>query len=207
MKTSLELAAVTKSFGSHRVLDQAWLHVSAGEAVGLVGANGAGKTTLLRIAAGLVRPDGGCVRWSDPRPLLRYFGGEMTMGKGVRGGAWSRFFGVESGERRRLGELSRGTRQLFGLRIALSGTAADLILLDEPWEGLDPAGAAWLTATLLRWRAAGAALLLSSHRLHDLDACCTRFLMLQSGRCQPVAARDQTARVGQLVQAFARSAR
>ena len=207
MTTTLEIAALTKCFGRHTVLDQAWLQVGGGEAVGLVGANGAGKTTLLRIAAGLIRPDGGCVRWSDPKPRLRYFGGEMTMPAGVRAGVWGRFFGVETDERRRLGELSRGTRQLFGLRIALSGTAADLILLDEPWEGLDPSGAAWLTSTVHRWRLAGAALLISSHRLHDLDACCTRFLMLQAGRCQPVAARNQVPRLGQLVQAFARSTR
>ena len=207
MNTTLEIAAVTKCFGRHTVLDQAWLQVGGGEAVGLVGANGAGKTTLLRIAAGLIRPDGGCVRWSDPKPRLRYFGGEMTMPAGVRAGVWGRFFGVEADERRRLGELSRGTRQLFGLRITLSGTAADLILLDEPWEGLDPSGAAWLTSNVHRWRLAGAALLISSHRLHDLDACCTRFLMLQAGRCQPVAARNQVPRLGQLVQAFARSTR
>ena len=207
MTTRLELAAVTKCFGRHKVLDQAWVQVGGGEAVGLVGANGAGKTTLLRIAAGLIRPDGGCVRWSDPRPRLRYFGGEMTMPAGVRAGVWGRFFGVETEERRRLGELSRGTRQLFGLRIALSGTAADLILLDEPWEGLDPNGAAWLTSTVHRWRLAGAALLISSHRLHDLDSCCTRFVMLQSGRCQPVAATARVPRLGQLVQAFARGPR
>ncbi len=62
MKTRLELAAVSKAFGRHKVLNQAWLQVRSGEAVGLIGANGAGKTTLLRIAAGLVRPDGGAVR-------------------------------------------------------------------------------------------------------------------------------------------------
>ena len=56
MKTRLELAAVTKAFGKRQVLNQAWLQVRAGEAVGLIGANGAGKTTLLRIAAGLERP-------------------------------------------------------------------------------------------------------------------------------------------------------
>ena len=65
MKTRLELAAVTKAFGSRLVLNQAWLQVRSGETVGLIGANGAGKTTLLRIAAGLVLPDGGSVRWSS----------------------------------------------------------------------------------------------------------------------------------------------
>jgi ABC-2 type transport system ATP-binding protein len=189
------------------VLAQTWLHVGAGEAVGLVGANGAGKTTLLRIAAGLVQPDDGAVRWFDPAPRMRYFGGEMTLPPGVRASRWGALFGVPNDDRRRLGELSRGTRQLFGLRIVLANSGADVILLDEPWEGLDPAGSAWLTSAIQRWRTAGAGLLISSHRLHDLDACCTRFVMLRDGRCQPVAHEAAQARVGQLVQAFQRSTR
>ena len=110
--------------------------------------------------------------------------------------------------------MSRGNRQLFGLRLVLSGEDADLILLDEPWEGLDPAGANWLTSTLQRWRAAGAAVLVSSHRLHDLDAACTRFLLLRGGRSlstgRPGAASESRAidaclRVGShlMVPAFA----
>jgi len=84
MKTRLELTAVTKRFGCVQVLAHAWLQVRAGEALGLVGANGAGKTTLLRIAAGLVRPDSGIVRFPDSAEDLRYFGGEMTMPRTVR---------------------------------------------------------------------------------------------------------------------------
>ena len=82
--TARSSPSVTKAFGSAQVLNQAWLQVAAGEAVGLVGVNGAGKTTMMRIAAGLVRPDSGSVRWSDPKPRLRYFGGDMTLGRGVR---------------------------------------------------------------------------------------------------------------------------
>ena len=76
MSTRLELAAVVKSFGSHRVLDRAWLNVRAGESVGLIGANGAGKTTLLRIAAGLVLPDEGLARClkNGRDPVVCYFG-------------------------------------------------------------------------------------------------------------------------------------
>ena len=87
MKTRLELAAVTKRFGRLQVLTQVWLQVRAGEAVGLVGSNGAGKTTMLRIAAGLVLPDRGAVRWADPAAAIRYFGGEMTLPPGVTGAA------------------------------------------------------------------------------------------------------------------------
>jgi len=207
MNTRLELAAVTKRFGARRVLDQAWLHVAAGEAVGLVGSNGAGKTTLLRIAAGLVAQDEGEVRWSEQAPRIRYFAGEMTLPPDVRANRWSRLFGISSDDRRLLGHMSRGNRQFFGLKLVLSGSDADVILLDEPWEGLDPAGAAWLTATLQRWRADGAAIIVSSHRLHDLDAACTRFVLLRGGRCHPLAELERGPRVEQLTRAFASGAR
>jgi ABC-2 type transport system ATP-binding protein len=205
MKTRLELAAVTKAFGRHQVLNQAWLQIRAGEAVGLIGANGAGKTTLLRIAAGLVRPDAGSVRWSsmqdDEQARIRYYGGEMTLPPSVAARRWASLFDVETEDRRRIGHLSRGSRQLLGLRVVLSGHEADLVLLDEPWEGLDPDGSAWLTNTVRRWRSGGAAILISSHRLYDLDAVCTRFLLLENGRCHAVADRELRPRVDQLAQA------
>lgn len=200
MKMRLELAAVTKRFGAVPVLAQAWLQVRGGEAVGLVGANGAGKTTLLRIAAGLVRPDAGSVRVVDPSVDLAYFGGETTLPRDIRGRRWAALFGVSSHERRRLGDLSRGSRQLYGLRIVLANYA-DLVILDEPWEGLDPAGAAWLTDTLQRRREMGASLLISSHRLHDLVEVCTRFVLLESGRCRAITDRDDRPRAEQLAQA------
>jgi ABC-2 type transport system ATP-binding protein len=211
MKTRLELLAVTKAFGRHQVLNQTWLQIRAGEAVGLIGANGAGKTTLLRIAAGLVRPDAGSVRWSsmqdDEQARIRYYGGEMTLPPSVPARRWASLFDVATDDRRRIGHLSRGSRQLLGLRVLLSGHEADLLLLDEPWEGLDPDGSAWLTDTVRRWRSSGAAILISSHRLYDLDAVCTRFLLLENGRCHAVADRELRPRVDQLAQAVRRQGR
>jgi ABC-2 type transport system ATP-binding protein len=205
MKTRLELAAVTKAFGRHQVLNQAWLQIRAGEVVGLLGANGAGKTTLLRIAAGLVRPDRGSVRWSpmldEERARIRYYGGEMTLPPSVPARKWASMFAVAAGDRRPIGHLSRGSRQLLGLRVVLWGNEADLLLLDEPWEGLDPEGSTWLTETVRRWRSTGAAILISSHRLHDLDSVCTRFLLLESGRCHAVGEREVRPRVDQLAHA------
>ena len=206
MKMRLELAAVRKRFGRHHVLDQAWLQVRSGEAVGLLGANGAGKTTLLRIAAGLVRPDSGTVRWNPVVPLtnpsIRYFGGEMTLPPHVSARRWASLFGVVSAERRPIGRLSRGNRQTLGLRVLLSGPPADIVLLDEPWEGLDPPGTKWLTDTLRHWTREGAAILISSHRLHDLDSVCTRFVMLDEGRCHPLVEHDEQPRLELIEQAF-----
>ncbi len=83
----------------------------------------------------------------------------------------------------------------------MSGDEADLVLLDEPWEGLDAGGSAWLIDAVRRWRSGGAAILISSHRLYDLDAVCTRFLLLENGRCHAVADRELRPRVDELAQA------
>jgi len=211
MKTRLELVGVSKAFGRHEVLNQAWLQVRAGEAVGLLGANGAGKTTLMRIAAGLMRSDAGRVRWTPVEPFtpprVRYFGGEATLPPHVSARRWASLFGVAAAERRPIGRLSRGNRQALGLRVLLAGPSSDILLLDEPWEGLDPPGAGWLTETLRRWTRAGAAILVSSHRLYDLDSVCTRFVMLQDGRCAPLVERDEQPRLELIEQAFTRGRR
>jgi len=204
MNSQLVLSGIVKTFGSRRALDEASLHVKGGEVVGLLGANGAGKTTLLRIAAGLVRPDAGIVERSNGGKVatLRYFGGEITLPPAVRADRWAALFGAKARERRTLGELSRGSRQLFGLRVVLSGSEADAMLLDEPWEGLDPQGGAWLIDTMRRWQALGAAVLVSSHRLHDLSAVCSRFVFLQEGRCREIEADGALTQADRLAQAF-----
>lgn len=209
MTVRLELAAVSKAFGRHSVLNQAWLQVRSGEAVGLLGANGAGKTTMLRIAAGLMHADRGRVRCAGADPFMpariRYYGGESTLPPHLGARRWASLFGVVAAERRPIGRLSRGNRQALGLRVLLAGPPADILLLDEPWEGLDPPGSAWLTDTLRRWRQLGSAILISSHRLYDLNSVCTRFVMLERGSCSPVVECDEHPRLEQIEQAFARA--
>jgi ABC-type multidrug transport system ATPase subunit len=213
MKIAFEMSGVSKCFGRHDVLNHASLQVRCGEAVGLLGANGAGKTTLLRIAAGLMRPDRGGVRWLPREPFtpsrVAYFGGETTLPPHVSARRWAALFGVAAAERRPIGRLSRGNRQTLGLRVLLGGPPADILLLDEPWEGLDPGGAGWLTDTLRRRTRAGAAILISSHRLYDLDSVCTRFVMLEDGRCSPlsVTEHEERPRLEQIERAFARRRR
>ena len=204
----LEMSAIAKSFGRHRVLNQAWLHARRGEIVGLVGANGAGKTTLLRIAAGLMNPDQGSVRWERSPPRIRYFGGESTLPAEVCARRWAKVFGVVTEEKRAIGALSRGTRQWLGLRVVLDGPAPDLLLLDEPWDGLDPAAAQTLTAAIRTWAACGTAIVISSHRLHELDDVAARFVLLEDGRCRPVHEQaDGRAGVERIASMVARGSR
>src|SRR5262249_60286681 len=121
------------------------------------------------------------VRWRPVTPVpvrsMRYFGAEMTLPPQVSARRWASLFGVVSAERRPIGRLSRGHRQTLGLRVLLAGPPSDILLLDEPWEGLDPSGSKWLTDTLRHWTRAGSAILISSHRLYALDSVCARFVM------------------------------
>jgi ABC-type multidrug transport system ATPase subunit len=113
----------------------------------------------------------------------------------VRSRSWRRLFHDVDPfcESRPVRELSRGTRQLLGLRAVFSLPALRLIVLDEPWEGLDPDAARWLSESIRARRQAGAAVLVSSHRLHDLAGTCGRFAFLDQGRVLLLSARDVTA--------------
>jgi ABC-2 type transport system ATP-binding protein len=100
-------------------------------------------------------------------------------------------------------------RQRLGLETALARPkSAALVLLDEPWEGLDPDAAAWLSNQLIEVRAAGTAAIVSSHRIHDLAAICDRCVFMNLGRIvQQVEfdASSRTDRSAVLFEAFERS--
>jgi ABC-2 type transport system ATP-binding protein len=186
--TAAELRHVTRRYGRRVALDNVSLAVDSGEILGLVGPNGAGKTTLLRIFAGLVRPHRGAV-WinragSDP---IVYFGGERTLPPAMSDRRWMTMWTGSPGPAtgRRLGVLSRGTRQRIGLEAMLAAPSIQLLLLDEPWEGLDPDASRWLSAALIARRAEGTAILVSSHRIYDLAAVCDRCGFLADGRIGP----------------------
>ena len=98
-------------------------------------------------------------------------------------------------DRRRIRALSRSTRQLLGLRTALGRHPLRLIVLDEPWEGLDPDATRWLSATLEAKRDRGAAIVLSSHRLHDLAGVCDKYLFL-TGAVPALVRAHEIARSG-----------
>jgi len=190
----------------------------AGQVLGVVGANGSGKTTLLRTLVGFLSPAAGEVRIDGlvPPAALRvaptaYFAGEATLPGFVRAAAWG---SLGTGEvvmtdQRRIRALSRSTRQLLGLRTALGRHPLRLIVLDEPWEGLDPDATRWLSATLEAKRDRGAAVVLSSHRLHDLAGVCDKYLFL-TGAVPTLLRAHEIAQSGvisaeQLIDAFDRA--
>ena len=201
MKPRVSVRHVSKTYGSRRVLDDVSFRCVEGQVTGLIGPNGAGKTTMLRTIVGLLRPDTGAVLLDGhelPAALARtcvaYFAGGSTLPGCVRVGRWVRLFqntdeGPESGRLVRV--LSRGSRQVVGLRATLTIAKPELVVLDEPWEGLDPDGARWLTDSIRVLRRGGACLIVSSHRLHDLADVCDRYLFLDRGVATPVEAHDR----------------
>lgn len=199
MNVILSLNDVVKRYDDRRVLSGVTFSVGAGEAVGVIGPNGAGKTTLLRIAMGLIRPDSGWIRLDAEsihtalgRVPVAYFAGESTIPPQVRVRSWRNLFHDvdERGENRPFAVLSRGTRQLLGLRTVFSVSGLRLIVLDEPWEGLDPDASRWLSEAMHARRDAGTGILVSSHRLHELAGVCDRYIFLNRGIATPVSARS-----------------
>jgi ABC-type multidrug transport system ATPase subunit len=220
----LDLRDVSRRYKRAVALRGIDLTVERGEVVGLVGPNGAGKTTLLRICAGLARPSAGEVTLGIRPSEIRYFGGERTLPPNVSARGWSRLW-IAPGNRersepdnrlqdssQRIGELSRGSRQRLGLVVTVGGGEGRLLLLDEPWEGLDPDATRWLSAELVSARAGGAAILVSSHRIHELAEICTRCEFLVGGSLiKPAVCWSgvvcQGIRVTQLLEAYDRARR
>ena len=163
----LELVQVRKYFHHELVLDCPRCQLNGGQVLLISGANGAGKTTLLRILGGALSPDEGSINSTGIRtralyePRLFQFD-DLTVQEHIhflRGLGWDeaflneyiQLFGLERFHQHRVGELSKGWRGRLGLAITF-GRKADLVLLDEPLDGLDVEGRELFSESLLRHR-------------------------------------------------------
>jgi len=187
MNPVLAVQLLSVRYGRQPVFHGVTFDVAAGQCLGVIGPNGAGKTTLLRTVVGLLTPYAGGIRINGLEPRhavsrmgIAYFAGEATLPGFTRAAAWGTLGDSDAGtgDVRRLRALSRGTRQLVGLRTVLGRQSLTMVALDEPWEALDPDGARWLSATLELKRDQGAAVVLASHRFQDLAGLCDAYLFL-----------------------------
>ena len=200
MTLAVSIRSLAMQYGRRLVFQELSFDLAAGQAAGVVGPNGSGKTTLLRAIAGCLTPRSGEIRINGLTPRdaiartgIGYFAGEATLPGSVRAAHWGSLGAGDhvTRESRRLRTLSRGTRQLLGLRTVLGRHPLGLIVLDEPWEGLDPDAGRWLSTMLETKRDRGAAVVLSSHRLHDLAGLCDRLrVSTPAPRDRPAGARD-----------------
>jgi ABC-type multidrug transport system ATPase subunit len=187
MKAAVSVRDLALRYGRRLVLSSVSFDLGPGQCLGVLGANGAGKTTLLRSLVGCLTPAVGEIRIDGllPRDALArlgvaYFAGEATLPGFVRASRWGALGSGDTitADQRRLRALSRGTRQLVGLRTVLGRHPLGLIILDEPWEGLDVDGARWLTSMLESKRDRGASIVVSSHRIDDVAGLCDAYLLL-----------------------------
>ena len=203
----IEVRGLTKRFGHILAVDQLSFMVEAGEVVGFLGPNGAGKTTTLRMLLGLVRPDAGTATingkpYADLAEPLHQVGAVLeassfypgrTARNHLRVQALAgqadpsriddvlKLTGLSEAADRRVGGFSLGMRQRLGLATALLPDP-ELLILDEPANGLDPEGVRWLRDLLRGMAAEGATVLVSSHILAEVAHTVDSAVILDRGR-------------------------
>jgi len=224
----IEVEALTKRRGKRAVVSDVTFGCQPGTVTGFLGPNGAGKTTTLRMLTGLSAPDGGQAlvfggRYRDlPNPgrrvgILLDASAQHSGRRGREALAVSaRTIGVpmqrvdtllelvgldESAAGRRVGRYSVGMRQRLGLAHALLGDP-EMLILDEPANGLDPEGMRWLRRLLRDLADRGGTVLLSSHLLAEVEAVADRMIILGDGRIQAQGTRAELLpRTGTIVEA------
>jgi ABC-type multidrug transport system ATPase subunit len=208
---SITFTDVSRHFGRRRVLNKINFQCAAREIVALVGANGAGKSTLLGIAATLLTPSSGRVLYGDSeaadaglRARIGVLGHDLFIYPELSASENLAFFARAYGvgnvdrvvqsalERAALderddpaGRFSRGMRQRLALERALLHQPR-LVLLDEPFTGLDDASTAALRARLIDLRAAGCIVLVATHDLETIDGVADRAILLRAGRLMSI---------------------
>ncbi len=214
----LEILDLAKRYGVVTALDGATFIARPGRIVGFLGPNGAGKTTTMRCIFGLARPDRGDVRWRgatvdrDARlrfgympeqrglyPRMRvaeqlsYFAQQHGMPGRVANDAalrWLDRMGLADRAKSKLEELSHGNQQRVQLATALVHDP-ELLVLDEPFSGLDPIGIATMTEVVRERSAAGVGVVFSSHQLDLVEDVCEDVVIIARGRVVASGAIDE----------------
>ena len=212
--SSLTLADVTLDFRRRRALNRITVSFNAGEIVAVLGPNGAGKTTLLFVAAALLAPSSGEVRfgtWTAAAGggALRgriglvghdlYIYSELSAAENLR--FFANLYGVDQVSARveaaihrahldgrgdeSIGTYSRGMRQRLAIERALIHDPR-LVLLDEPFTGLDERSAETLTARLRRLREQGCIVVITTHDIEAVEGLADRAVLLDEGRLTPI---------------------
>ena len=206
---SLILDSVSKRFGEVQALEGISLEIKPGEVFGFLGANGAGKTTAMRIVLDILRPDSGTITWNGtlnsdvPRQTWGYLPEERGLYAkmnvleqlvffaklhGVRDKAaerevrdWLERFRIPEYADRRAEQLSKGNQQKIQFIAAILHDP-QVLLMDEPFTGLDPINAALLKEAFLEMKDRGKTLIFSTHQMETVEELCQAIAILDRGR-------------------------
>ena len=202
----LRVENLSKCYGGLRALEQVSFEIPQNSIAGIIGPNGAGKTTLLLGLAGLLPVDRGSIRWGDTnlsantryhitfyvedaiRPhallsvesVLSFYASVFKREKALLNGIIERL-ALRDSLRSRVSILSKGTAKRFLIAIGLLSTQP-VLMLDEPFDGLDLKQTLQVIPLLREISAAGRTLVLSIHQLRDAERICDRFVLLDNGR-------------------------
>ncbi len=214
----LDIGGISKRFGTLQALDAVSFTVQPGEVFGFVGSNGAGKTTTMRIVLGVLAADGGEVRWHDEpvdaelRRRIGYMpeerglypkmkvGDQLTYLARLHGLAeteaaasvarWTERLGVEARVRDEVQKLSLGNQQRVQLCAALVHDP-EVLVLDEPFSGLDPTAVEVMSGVLREKAAEGVPVIFSSHQLELVERLCDRIGIIADGRMVAVGTVEE----------------
>lgn len=209
--SAVDIDSVSRSFGSVKAVDGLSLVLAPGEIVGFLGTNGAGKTTTIKMTLGLLAPTSGTVKvlggdpsdprvrahigympevatyypYLDARELLSFYGGVCGLdAKTVRRRTDELLdaVGLAYAAKRPLKTYSKGMLQRAGIAQALLNDP-DLLVLDEPFTGLDPLARIHFRELLLDLKRRGKTVFFSSHELGETELLCDRVAIMKKGRC------------------------
>ena len=206
---SLLIDSISKRFGEVQALDDVSLEIKPGEVFGFLGANGAGKTTAMRIVLDILRPDSGTVAWNGtlntqlPRETWGYLPEERGLYAkmnvleqlvffaklhGVKPKAaegetreWLERFRIPEYANMRAEQLSKGNQQKIQFIAAILHDP-QVLLMDEPFSGLDPVNVALLKEAFLEMKARGKTLVFSTHQMETVEELCESIAILDRGR-------------------------
>jgi ABC-2 type transport system ATP-binding protein len=207
MDASIEVSGLRKRFGSTRALDGMSFTVAPGQVTGFVGPNGAGKSTTMRVILGLDAPDEGSALiggrpYASLRHPLSHVGSLLDAAalhpartgrnhllwlahaQGLTAKRVDQVIeqaGLQTAARRKAGGYSLGMRQRLGVAAALLGDPP-VVMLDEPFNGLDPEGIVWMRGFLRHLAGQGRAVLVSSHLMSELQDTATHLVVIGRGR-------------------------
>lgn len=219
----LELDDIHKRYGDVVAADGMTFHVGAGELFGFVGSNGAGKTTAMRITLGVLAADAGEVRWNrapitlETRRVIGYMPEERGLYPKMKVGeqleylaalhgmsrdparrsvdSWLERLGVETRRDDEVQKLSLGNQQRVQLAAALVHDP-EILVLDEPFSGLDPVAVEVMSGVLLDKAAEGIPVVFSSHQLDLVERLCHRVGIVAKGRMVEVGSVDELRAAG-----------